>query len=96
MDADLTRTTVWVDGIVQGVGFRWWVQRRADALGLVGSAVNLSDGRVQVDAQGTPGQVGALVAELTGKATSHRPGHVASFLVQRRRPDPSWRSFGVG
>lgn len=39
-------------GRVQGVGFRWWVRARALELGLVGSATNLEDGRVQVVAEG--------------------------------------------
>ena len=45
------RLTAWVRGRVQGVGFRWWVRARALELGLVGSATNLDDGRVQVDAE---------------------------------------------
>ncbi len=47
------RLTAWVRGRVQGVGFRWWT--RATALeigGLAGYAGNLSDGRVQVVAEG--------------------------------------------
>ncbi|WP_328916454.1 MULTISPECIES: acylphosphatase [unclassified Streptomyces] len=47
------RLTAWVRGRVQGVGFRWWT--RANALeigGLAGYAGNLSDGRVQVVAEG--------------------------------------------
>ena len=41
-----------VSGRVQGVGFRWFVRQRAMALGLVGWAKNLPDGRVQVVARG--------------------------------------------
>lgn len=94
---DLTRTTVWVDGLVQGVGFRWWVQRRAQELGLSGSAENLADGRVQVDAQGSSDAVAALVSELTHKpGPARRPGHVTHFLVERKAPDPRLRGFGIG
>lgn len=97
MDADQSRTMVWVGGLVQGVGFRWWVQGRAEQLGLVGSAQNLPDGRVQVDAQGPADQVQILVDELTGRAGSvRRPGHVSTYLVQRRTPDPRLRGFGIG
>lgn len=46
------RLTLWVSGRVQGVGFRWWVRARALELGLVGSATNLADGRVEIVAQG--------------------------------------------
>jgi len=41
-----------VSGVVQGVGFRWFVARHARALGLTGFARNLPDGRVEVCAAG--------------------------------------------
>jgi len=41
-----------VRGRVQGVGFRWYVQRRAEVLGLDGFARNLPDGSVEVVARG--------------------------------------------
>lgn len=41
-----------VRGIVQGVGFRWFVWREAERLGLGGSAKNLPDGSVEVIAEG--------------------------------------------
>ncbi|MGH7527666.1 MAG: acylphosphatase [Gemmatimonadales bacterium] len=37
-----------VSGMVQGVGFRWFVARHARSLGLTGYARNLPDGRVEV------------------------------------------------
>jgi acylphosphatase len=42
-----------VSGLVQGVGFRYFVLRRAIERGLRGSVRNLPDGRVEVLAQGT-------------------------------------------
>lgn len=44
-----------VSGVVQGVGFRWFVARHARALGLAGFARNLPDGRVEVVAAGGEG-----------------------------------------
>ena len=41
-----------VHGKVQGVGFRWFVARRATSLGLRGYACNLPDGSVEVVAAG--------------------------------------------
>ncbi len=37
-----------LSGRVQGVGFRWFVFRRANELGIHGWARNLPDGRVEV------------------------------------------------
>ncbi|RZQ64761.1 acylphosphatase [Amycolatopsis suaedae] len=50
--SEVVRLTAWVRGQVQGVGFRWWTRSRALELGLVGSASNLADGRVEVVAEG--------------------------------------------
>lgn len=41
-----------VEGRVQGVGFRSFVERRATLLGLTGYVMNLPDGRVRVYAEG--------------------------------------------
>jgi acylphosphatase len=68
------RLTAWVRGRVQGVGFRWWVRSRALALGLVGSAENLTDGRVKVIAEGAKDACAELLELLGGADT---PGHVA-------------------
>lgn len=73
------RMTIWVHGQVQGVGFRWWTRARALELGLVGSAGNLADGRVEVIAQGEPAACARLLEFLRGGQT---PGSV-SAVVER-------------
>jgi acylphosphatase len=42
-----------VHGDVQGVGFRYFVQRRADGMGLAGWVRNRPDGSVEVLVEGT-------------------------------------------
>jgi acylphosphatase len=42
-----------VSGLVQGVGFRWFVARHARALGLAGYARNLPNGSVEVVVSGS-------------------------------------------
>jgi acylphosphatase len=49
-----------ISGMVQGVGFRWFVARHARALGLVGYARNLPDGRVEVVVGGPEESLPAL------------------------------------
>lgn len=49
-----------VRGRVQGVGFRYFVERAAADLGLTGYARNLEDGRVEVYAKGRPDKLAAL------------------------------------
>jgi acylphosphatase len=70
---DPVRLTAWVRGRVQGVGFRWWTRARALELGLVGSAANLADGRVEVVAEGPRDGCAALLDALRGNGT---PGRV--------------------
>ena len=53
-----------VTGRVQGVGFRYFVQQKATALGLKGWTRNLDDGRVEVYAVGTPEQLSELAGAL--------------------------------
>ena len=55
-----------VRGEVQGVGYRWSVQRLARRLGLTGYAENLPDGSVRVEAEGDPEQLDELEAFLRG------------------------------
>lgn len=41
-----------IQGLVQGVGFRWWLRRAAEGLSLDGWVTNLPDGSVAVVASG--------------------------------------------
>ncbi len=41
-----------VQGLVQGVGFRYYVHRHATSLGLTGFAKNLYDGSVEIEVEG--------------------------------------------
>jgi acylphosphatase len=49
-----------VRGRVQGVGFRYWVVRRASGLGLTGWVANELDGSVHCVAEGDPGALDGL------------------------------------
>ncbi len=53
-----------VTGRVQGVGFRWFVEREARILGINGWVRNRADGSVEVLASGTHEQLSALHKKL--------------------------------
>lgn len=53
-----------VHGHVQGVSFRYYTQRRAQALGVTGWVRNLPAGTVEVIAEGTQQQLDELIAFL--------------------------------
>jgi acylphosphatase len=77
------RLTAWVDGLVQGVGFRWWVRSQALRLGLRGTATNLPDGRVEVVAEGGQRACGELLALLGGPSA---PGRVTAVTYEWGQP----------
>jgi len=51
-----------ISGRVQGVGFRFYAQRKAQELGVTGWVRNRRDGSVEVMAQGAPEAVEAMIA----------------------------------
>jgi acylphosphatase len=67
-----------VSGMVQGVGFRWFVARHARSLGLAGYARNLPDGRVEVVVCGPEEAVPALERLLRSG-----PAHAQVERVER-------------
>jgi acylphosphatase len=84
------RLTAWVRGHVQGVGFRWWVRSRALELGLVGSASNLRDGRVEVVAEGPRAECERLLDLLRSPGT---PGRVTGVVERWGEPRGDLVSF---
>ncbi len=82
-----------VRGHVQGVGFRWYVEREAARLGLDGWVANLADGSVEVVAEGADERLGQLLLQLwEGPAGSsvgdvevrHEParGNIVGFTIR--------------
>ena len=57
----MERRHVLVYGFVQGVGFRFAVERAARSRGVAGWVRNCPDGTVEAVFEGEPGDVGALV-----------------------------------
>jgi len=53
-----------IRGRVQGVGFRWFAQREAAELGLLGWVRNTDTGEVELVAAGSPEALADLRAEL--------------------------------
>lgn len=53
-----------VKGLVQGVGFRWFVEREAKKLGLVGYVRNLPTGQVEIEVEGDRSLIEELIASV--------------------------------
>jgi acylphosphatase len=65
-----------VKGRVQGVGFRWFVQREAAEIGLRGWVRNTDDGHVEVLAAGEPDQLEDLQLALARGSRGSRVDEV--------------------
>lgn len=81
-----------VKGDVQGVGFRFFVQHKATALGLTGWAKNLENGTVEVYAVGSPTYLSDLAESLKEGPQQARvesvdeqdqtPEHLSGFCIR--------------
>jgi acylphosphatase len=81
-----------VRGRVQGVGFRWFVEREAHILGIAGWVRNNHDGSVEVLAQGTRDQLSGLHARLREGPPAAR---VDAVEVSEARPVDGLNSFRI-
>ena len=73
-----------INGRVQGVGFRYFVEQAADQLSLTGYARNLADGRVEAVFEGEPAAVDTLLAWCRA---GPRHARVDSVEVREETPE---------
>jgi len=81
-----------VRGRVQGVGFRWFVEREAHILGIAGWVRNNHDGSVEVLAQGTRDQLSGLHSRLR---EGPRAARVDNVEVSEENPAVGLSSFRI-
>jgi acylphosphatase len=81
-----------VEGRVQGVGYRNYVERKATHLGLAGYVMNLKDGRVRVRVEGTREVIEELVRDLEKGPPLARVEQVA---VSWRPSTGRFNAFGI-
>ena len=89
---DLVRRHAIVRGRVQGVSFRVYTQAEAQTLGLVGWVRNLPDGSVELEAQGNPASVEALLAWCHRGPSAAR---VDEVVVAEREPVEGERALVI-
>jgi len=81
-----------VRGRVQGVGFRWFVEREAHILGIAGWVRNNADGSVEIMAQGTRDQLSGLRSRLR---EGPRAARVDGVEESEARPASGVTSFRI-
>lgn len=90
--SSLVRAEMHVTGRVQGVGYRDFARRCAERAGVVGYAMNLGDGSVQVVAEGARVALEALVRELE---RGPRLARVERVEVVWREACEQFTGFGI-
>jgi acylphosphatase len=88
--ADQQRIVVY-RGDVQGVGFRYTACRVVGGYGVAGYVRNLSDGSVEIVAEGDGTEIDRFLAELEGNFS----GYIKSQTRQTKPYTGGYASFGV-
>lgn len=87
-----SRAVIVVRGLVQGVGYRYYIHRCASGLGIAGYAENLPGGEVKIVAEGERG----MIEELVGAARiGPRAARVTGVLVEWEEPTHEFRGFSI-
>ena len=67
----MNRINIIVSGRVQGIGFRAFVQQKANELGLSGWTRNLPDGNVEIEVEGTKDQIDTFLSIIQVRTSSY-------------------------
>ena len=89
--ADVHHETVYFSGHVQGVGFRYTARQIAKEFEVAGFVRNLADGRVQVEAEGTPAEVNAFIAQIEERMH----GYVRKIERSGQKRTPQFSGFSI-
>ena len=85
--------TARITGRVQGVGFRWWVRRQAEALDVTGWVMNADDERsVELVAEGEPAALDELERLVRAGPSGSR---VESVRADRGPASGEFEQFGI-
>lgn len=77
------KAVIIIQGLVQGVGYRFFVVRQAQQHDIKGYVCNLPNGCVQVVAEGTKGMVSDFIRQLkVGPVSAHVTGTEAQWSEQ--------------
>lgn len=92
----MVRAHIVVKGRVQGVGFRWFVERTANRFGLVGTVENLANGDVEVFVEGSRSSIDELIAILKKGNTLSRVDQLnVSFTSSDASSESKYDQFRI-
>lgn len=91
----MTARRLVISGRVQGVGYRDWMLREAERLGLRGWVRNRPDGTVEALAAGAPDALGALLLACRRGPVLARVDHIAEEAASDPA-EPGFRRLPTG
>lgn len=92
MGSDLIRVRGFASGHVQGVAYRFFAEKYANALGITGWVRNLPDGRVEVLAEGREENIEGFLDRLR---EGPRLARIDALDVRRERATGEFSDFRV-
>lgn len=87
----MVRAKAVVNGVVQGVGFRFFASRLADRYGITGFAKNLPTGEVEIEAEGDKSAVSGFLDDIK---VGPRNAHIADMRIEWLEPK-NYRVFST-
>ena len=88
----MSRLHLRLTGVVQGVGYRYHVAKRAHEFGLTGWVKNRADGSVEIEAVGER----TMLQEFLSYVRIGPPGaHVAGVSVNWHNDSPDYTGFDI-
>lgn len=89
---DFVRVRVLVTGYVQGIGFRWFLYKKAQECGATGWVHNLEDGRLEAVFEGSRDQVETMISHSRSGPES---AHVTDVQIFWEQPEGKWDELEI-
>jgi acylphosphatase len=91
MGDSVNQFTVFFEGHVQGVGFRFSTHQMAKGFDVAGCVKNLADGRVQLDLEGERDECLAFIKALSEEMA----GFIRASTLSEGRREPQFKGFTI-
>ncbi|MFQ6002241.1 MAG: acylphosphatase [Candidatus Zixiibacteriota bacterium] len=91
-DEELVSAHLLISGLVQGVGYRWFVMRKANEYNLKGYVRNLYTDDVEVEVEGNRGLIQEFIKELR---IGPRSAHITDIKIQWGDYQGKYKNFDI-
>jgi len=92
MSDELVTAHLLISGLVQGVGYRWFVMRKANEYNLKGYVRNLYTDDVEVEIEGQRALIMDFVRQIK---TGPRSAHVTDIKIEWREYENKYKGFEI-